>query len=122
MRDIVDQVKDAGATLIALTPQLPSFGKELHEKHGLNFDLLSDVGCGYFGELGIDFAVPAPVKAIYSKFGIDLNATNGDDSWVLPIPGRIVTDANGVVQHSEFDPNYQHRPEPEVTLKALKAL
>ena len=122
MRDIADQIKDAGATLIALTPQIHSFGKELHEKHDLNFDLLSDIGCGYFSKLGIDFAVPAPVKAIYEKFGIDLNATNGDDSWVLPIPGRIVADASGGVQHTEFDPDYEHRPEPEVTLEALKAL
>jgi peroxiredoxin len=122
LRDIVDPLKDFGAGLVALTPQLPALGKDLVEKHGLNFDLLSDVGCNTFKSLGIDFKVPDDVKAIYGKFGIDLNAVNGDDSWVLPMPGRIVVDANGIVQYSEFDPDYTHRPEPEATLAAVKAL
>ena len=122
MRDIVDSIKELGATLVALTPQLPELGKGLVEKHELNFDLLSDLGCDTFKDLCIDFKVPDNVKAIYGKFGIDLNATNGDDSWVLPMPGRIVVDANGIVQHSEFDPDYTHRPEPNATLEVLKTL
>ncbi len=68
------------------------------EKHGLNFDMLSDPENAYAAELGIRFEVPAEVKEIYGGFGIDLPKVNGDDSWTLPIPARLVIDASGVVR------------------------
>ena len=44
------------------------------------------------------------------------------DAYKRSMPGRIVVDTNGIVQHSEFDPDYTHRPEPDATLAAVKAL
>ena len=41
-------------------------------KHGLDFDILSDPGNAYAAELGLRFALPEALRAIYSAFGIDL--------------------------------------------------
>ncbi len=92
------------------------------EKHGLNFDLLSDPENAYAAELGIRFEVPAEVKEIYGGFGIDLPKVNGDDSWTLPIPARLVIDASGVVRAADIDVDYTRRPEPEKTIADVKAL
>jgi peroxiredoxin len=92
------------------------------EKHGLNFDMLSDPGNDYAAELGIRFDITPEVKEIYGGFGIDLPKVNGDDSWTLPIPARLVIDASGVVRAADIDVDYTRRPEPEKTIADVKAL
>ena len=122
MRDIVDPLKELGATLIALTPQLPEFSASMVEKHKLNFDMLRDPGNSYAAELGIRFDLPDDVREIYLGFGNDLAVNNGEDSWTLPMPARLVVDSGGTVQATDIDPNYSARPEPEKTLEDVRAL
>ena len=122
MRDIVDSLKELGATVVAITPQLAEHSRTMIEKHELNFDMLSDPGNAYVAELGLRFEVGSDVKEIYSGFGIDLPASNGDDSWTLPMPARIVVDSGGIVRATDIDPNYTARPEPEKTLGDVRAL
>jgi len=121
MRDIVDSLKDLGATLVALTPQLPEFSASMVEKHKLNFDMLSDPGNAYAAELGIRFELPDAVREIYLGFGNDLAVVNGDDSWTLPMPARIVIDSGGIVRATDIDPRYNMRPEPEKTLEDFES-
>ena len=92
------------------------------EKHGLNFDMLSDPGNDYAAELGIRFDITPEVKEIYGGFGIDLPKVNGDDSWTLPIPARLVVDSGGIVRAADIDVDYTRRPEPDKTLADVKAL
>jgi len=53
---------------------------------------------------------------------VDLEKFNGDVLWRLPVPSRFVIDAGGIVRAVEADPDYTIRPEPDVTLEALRAL
>ena len=92
------------------------------ERHKLTFDILSDPGNRYAGALGIRFDLPADLKAVYQSIGLDLAGHNGDESWSLPIPGRVVADAGGLVRASEFDVDYTRRPEPETVLEDLRRL
>ena len=55
-------------------------------------------------------------------FGIALPEFNGDDSWELPVPARLVIDAGGVIRSVEANPDYTRRPEPEATLEVLRSL
>lgn len=101
---------------------MPEFGRTIVDKHRLRFDILSDPGNRYAAALGLRFTLPADLRAVYSSFGIDLPACNGDDSWTLPMPGRLVVDRAGVVRAVDVDPDYTVRPEPSVTLDLVKAL
>ena len=92
------------------------------EKHGIAFDMLSDPGNAYAAELGIRFEVTSEVQEIYGAFGIDLPKVNGDDSWTLPIPARLVVDSGGIVRAADIDVDYTRRPEPDKTLADVKAL
>ena len=122
MRDIVDPLKELGATVVALTPQLAERSAGMVEKHGLNFDLLRDPGNAYTAELGLRFKVPDDVREIYLGFGNDLAVNNGEDSWTLPMPARIVIDSGGIVRATDIDPNYTSRPEPDKTLDDVRAI
>lgn len=122
MQAINDQFNAAGATVVALTPQQASYSKSMIEKHGIEFDMLSDPGNEYAAELGLRFEVPPEVKKIYQGFKLPMEETNGDDSWTLPMPARIVVSSDGIVRATDIDPNYTSRPEPEKTLADVKAI
>ena len=66
--------------------------------------------------------LPDERQAIYSPFGIDLPKHNGDDSWSLPMPARLVIDPEGIVRHTAINADYTVWPEPAETLEVLKGL
>ena len=122
MQGIASDIEAAGATLVALTPQLAEHSQTMIERHKLSFDLLSDPGNEYAAALGIRFELPDDLKTVYQSLGLDLVKHSGIDSWTLPMPGRLVVDSSGVVRTAAFDPDYTHRPEPEVVLEDLAKL
>ena len=122
MQDIVDQLQARGATLVAISPQAPSYNLKVIESNKLGFDILSDPGNAYSAKLGLRFAIPAEIKEIYQGFGVDLPTFNGDDSWTLPMPARIVVDQSGSVIATDADPDYTVRPEPQKTFQDVAAL
>ncbi|MBX9606655.1 MAG: redoxin domain-containing protein [Gammaproteobacteria bacterium] len=122
MQDIAKPLQDLGASLVALSPQLPELGLSIVEKNNLSFDILSDPNNAYAAKLGLRFKLPTDLEAIYSSFGIDLPKFDGDDSWTLPMPGRFVIDSNGIVRAVDVDPDYTVRPEPEHTLEVVRRL
>jgi len=122
LQQILVDLKSRGATLVALTPQLPAHSQGLVEKHKLGFDILSDPGNAYAAQLGLRFALPDDLREVYSSFGINLPVHDGEPSWTLPMPGRLVVDKTGIVRAADIDPDYTHRPEPDKTLADLATL
>jgi peroxiredoxin len=117
-----EKIRELGAELVAISPQLPEKNAEVKEKHKLEYPVVSDPGNQYARELGLAFSFPDDLRAVYEGFGIALPNFNGDDSWQLPLPTRIVVDAGGVIRNLQADPDYTHRPEPEETIEALREL
>lgn len=122
MQEILGDLEEFGASLVALTPQLPEHSQAMSEKNALNYHLLSDPGNDFAAELGLRFEVPEDVKEIYAGFGIDLPKYNGDATWTLPVPARIVVDSSGMIRAVDIDVDYTRRPEPQKALDDVKAL
>ncbi len=94
----------------------------MHSKHKLGFPILRDPGSAWAESNNMRFTLPDDLCEVYSSFGIELPEVNGDDSWRLPLPARIVVDGTGKILSIEADPDYTVRPEPEDTLKVLREL
>lgn len=116
------EIEKLGATLVALTPQLPEHNRTLRSKHELAFHMLTDRVNDYAAELGLRFTVEEPLRSAYAAMKIDLPAYNGEASWTLPVPGRFVVDRSGIIRAADVDVDYRFRPEPEKTLEDLRAL
>ena len=113
---------EAGAELALISPQLPAFNLAIAREKDLDVAILSDPGNAVAARYGLKFALPPELKAVYRQFKIDLEKHNGDDTWTLPMPARLIIDRQGMVRHADIQVDYTLRPEPEETLAALKAL
>jgi peroxiredoxin len=122
LQQVLGRIREHGASLVALTPQSPEHSRGLAAKQQLGYELLSDPGNAYAAKLGLRFALPDDLRAVYASRGLDLPSHNGDPSWTLPMPGRFVIDRTGVVRTVDVDPDYTRRPEPDKTLADLAAL
>jgi len=112
----------AGARLVAISPQQPEFSQAMIDEKGLTFDILSDPGNRVAETCGIKYRLADGMIALYKKFKIDLPMHNGDDSWTLPMPARLIIDREGMIRYAEISPDHTIRPEMEHTLEALKSL
>ncbi len=108
--------------MVAISPQTPEHNAEVKAKQRLAFPVLSDPGNAYARELSLVHGFPEDLKEIYLQFGLSLPDVNGDDSWELPLPARIVVDARGVIRSLESDPDYTQRPEPSATLEFVRGV
>jgi peroxiredoxin len=122
LQQVTDVLNELGATVCAITPQLPEASRTLIEKHKIGFDLLTDHGNEYAATLGLRFKLPDDLKQAYLSFGNDLAVRNGEASWTLAMPCRFVIDRSGIVRAVDVDPDYRYRPEPQKTVDDVKAL
>lgn len=122
LQQVTETLKQLNANIVAITPQLAEASRDLAEKRKIAFDLLSDPGNTYAAKLGLRFKLPDDLKAVYLGLGNDLAKRNGEDSWTLPMPARLVVDRARIVRAVDADPDYRYRPEPQKTVDDVRAL
>lgn len=111
--------KAQGATLLALTPEVPDQSLSTAEKNELEFEVLSDVDSKIAREYGIVYQLTDGVAKIYEeKFG--LSAYNGNDSNELPLAATYVINPDGTIIYAFLDADYRNRAEPSDITAALK--
>lgn len=108
-----------GSSLVAISPQQTKYAKQVINKHGLTFPILSDPYNKVAAEFGVVYRLPKQVKKLYMEFGIDLERFNGNDSWELPIPARFIVDTRGDIMSAEANPDYTNRPDPREIISAI---
>jgi peroxiredoxin len=119
MNRILPQIRDAGAELLAISPQTVQQSFFMADQHRLAFPLLSDGGNQVARQFGLVYRVPDYQQAIYRRVLINLPFTNGDESWELPVPGVYVVDRDGTILFAAVNPDYKERPEPQEVLGQL---
>ncbi|QXP59209.1 peroxiredoxin-like family protein [Olleya sp. HaHaR_3_96] len=121
LQDKLPEFKNEGATLLALTPELPDNSLSTSEKNNLEFSVLSDLENTVGKEYGVVYTLTDDVASIYNA-GFGLNKVNGDASNQLPLAATYVIDTNGVIQYAFLDADYTKRAEVSDILTALKKL
>lgn len=121
LQEELPNITAEGATLMALTSELPDSSLSTIEKQELTFEVLSDVGNNVGREYGVIYQLSPEVAASYQK-GFDLHAYNGDESDELPLSATYVIDKNGIIRYAFLDAEYRNRSEPLEIIEALKKL
>ena len=119
MNQILPQIQQAGATLVAISPQTVKQAYFMADQHRLRFPLLSDTGNLVARQFGLVYGVPDDQRSIYQRTFVNLPFTNGDDSWELPIPATYVLSTDGKILYASANPDYTERPEPAEILLVI---
>lgn len=119
-QDHLAEIHALGAKLVAISPQLPDATVSTEEKDALAFPVLSDAGNRVARTYGLVFRVPDEVIPIYRKFGVDLEASNGDRSHELPMPGTYIIGQDGIIRLSYVQADYSRRLPVEDLLAGLR--
>ena len=122
MNLIVPQIVQAGASLVASSPQNVKQSYFMHDQHKLGFPLLSDAGNKVARQFGLTYRVPAEQEGVYRRAFVNLPSTNGDESWELPIPSTYIIDRDGTVVYASANEDYTERPEPMALMSVLRSL
>ena len=124
LQETLPAIENEGATLAAITPDTGTALAATKRAHELGFKVLSDIDNGVGLAFGIIFRVPAAVKELYLRLGIDLGARHGNATgeWLLPVPATYIVDHRGVIRHAELDPDFKRRMEPKEIVRALATL
>ena len=111
-----------GASLVLISPQKIEHSRKMMKDKGLSAVMLSDPGNEIAARYGLRYEVGEDLKKVYRQFNISLDEYNGDDSWTLPLPARIVIDQTGTIRHADISADYTIRPDPQETIEELKKI
>lgn len=118
-RDLYEQLRELGALIVAISPQIARQNDFMADQHGLPFPVLSDPGCAFAEKFGLAYTVPDDLRYYYYSAMIDLPAINGESSWRLPLPATYVIARDRKILFAEAHADFRVRPEPEEALDAL---
>ena len=113
--------KDAGANVVAISPETPDRGWSLQDKLDLDFHVLSDEQSVIAKEYGVVYTLPEKIAG-YLQEAFDIHTKNNDDRNLLPLAASYVINQDGVVTYAFIDPDYRKRAETETLLDEVKAL
>ncbi|GEN99948.1 peroxiredoxin [Novosphingobium sediminis] len=122
LQAVLPEITARGATLVAISPELPDESLSTAEKNELTFPVLSDAGSRVAKEWGIAFDLAEELRPIYARFGHALPDRNGGSEWILPVPATFVIAPDGRVRLAFVDTDYRNRLEPDAVLAALAGI
>ncbi|WP_243387307.1 peroxiredoxin-like family protein [Bacillus kexueae] len=118
---VLDQLKEAGAQLIAVSPQKPDQSLTTQEKNELSFHVLSDTKKEVIQSYNLLFDFPTYLKDLYKdQLNLDLAKFNEEENpWSLPVPATFIIDQDGTIVKANVDPDYTNRLDPEEVVAFL---
>jgi peroxiredoxin len=116
-------LRQRGAQLVALSPQIPERLVDIKRRQGLEFLVASDVDNGLARTLGITFQPDAATQAAtLAKGGATISDTTGASTWELPMPAVVVIDQDRRARFVDISPDWLVRTEAPPVLAAVDAL
>lgn len=121
LADKTAEINQLGATLIALSPELPDKSLSTIEKNHLPFTVVSDTDNQVARKYDLVYKLDVETATRYET-GFGLSQYNGNDKAELPIPATYIIDRNGIVRFAFLNSDYKKRANPDEVLMQLTQL
>lgn len=122
LNEKMSELKASKAQLIAISPETEMEVRKTKNKNKLNFTLIHDEKNALARQLDLVFKVDAEVVKEYLALGIDLQKSQGNTSYELPVPATFVIAQDGTVQYSFVEVDYTQRANEDDIIRSVKAL
>ncbi|MDR6532798.1 peroxiredoxin [Caulobacter rhizosphaerae] len=113
-------LRDLGATLVAVSPQIPERLGEIKTRHDLSFKVASDPDNALARRFGILYTADEASQAAQRAKGGFIGDTTGTGTWELPQPAVVVIDHERVVRFVDVSPDWLVRTEADPVLEAVR--
>ncbi|MET0283047.1 MAG: peroxiredoxin-like family protein [Polyangiales bacterium] len=121
-RNLLPGLKQLGATLVALSPQVPEKLIAIKQRHQLEFAVASDVDNELGRRFGILYSFDEASRAQAKQNNSFIGNVTGTGTWELPQPTALVIDRDRVVRFADVHPDWLLRTEADEILAAVRAL
>src|SRR5919108_5072339 len=122
LQEVDSEVRSLGARIVALTPELERYTRNVHKKLKLKFDILTDLHLKAAEQYRLVFVLPDYLRDLYKSFGSTLDRFHDESEYRLPMPARYVIDQEGIIRAADVNADYTIRPEPHETVRLLQLL
>lgn len=123
LQRVLPTIVQVGASLVAISPQLPDNSLSTEEKNQLTFPVLSDIGNIVAKRFGIVFTLPTALVHANRTMGRDLVEINGEAGAAqLPMPATFVLDKSGVIRLAFVEEDWSKRLDPDIVVDTLRGL
>ncbi len=115
-------LREAGAEVLAVSPQTLQFSAATAEKLDIGFPVLSDFANTVARAFGLVYVLPEAFRSAYATLGIDLPETNGTDTFELPVPATYIIAPSRRIVYADVNPDYTQRPDPADLIKRVRTI
>lgn len=123
LQEKLDDIHSLGATLVAISPQVPDDSLTADDINNMDFSVLFDQDANVASQYGVAWKVPEfLMEHMRVDRKLDFEKINNGNTTILPIPATFVLDRDGKVVWRFVDVDYRTRSEPNDIIDALKAL
>ena len=121
MQKALPDFKKNGASLLALTPEVPDNSISTKEKNELEFEVLSDLDNTVARKYNVVFKLTDDVAASYeASFG--LSSYNGNKKAELPLAATYIIGQDKIIKYAFLDIDYRNRAEPQDLIRFLEEM
>jgi len=121
-RELAAGLRDLGAALVAVSPQVPERLVDIKRRHDLSFQVATDRDNVLGRQLGIVFTTNAANQAASRAKGAFIGDTTGTGTWDLPQPAVVVIGQDRRAHFVDVSPDWLVRTEADTILQAVRAL
>ena len=118
-QDSLGYVLDRGATVIAVSPQVPEYNLKTINKTGATFSVIHDKGYKIMDSYNVSFTLDEKTIKNYRRVSKHVDRANADEDYVLPVPATFIIGPDRIIRHIHYDPNYKKRSTVAEVLRNL---
>ena len=119
-KQAMQEIAATGAQVVSIMPDKREFVGRIADEVGHSFTVLSDENNGYALSLGLVIWLGNRIRQLNEAIEIQLETSQGNDGWVVPIPATFVVGADGRVIARTVDPDFRKRMDIEDIIAAVK--
>ena len=109
-QDSLQLIKDKGATLVAVSPEIPENVEKTVEKTKAEYSILYDEKLKIMKAYDVEFELQENVLTRYRNSGLDIEKLNGSNGKYLPVPAVFIIDKESTIIYRFFELDYKKRP------------
>ncbi|PQJ12726.1 alkyl hydroperoxide reductase [Flavipsychrobacter stenotrophus] len=110
LQDSMQLIAGKGATVVAISPEMPDNAEKTAAKTKVSFPIISDAGNRLLKMYKTGYTLEDATLKQYKAYGIDLSKANGNNENMLPVPATYIIDQNMKISAVFYDADYRNRP------------